>query len=551
MKKLFCLLMVVLLAFSTVGCGNNKNNDIVVLFTGDVLCSVDTNIGYAGLLSYKNAMKSKTPYVTLVDLGNAIQGDFVGTVSKGAYPIDMMNKVGYDFAVFGNHEFDYGLPRLSELINRSNAKYLACNIVYQGVNEENNPLINTKPYEIVKYGNKKVAFIGVTTPKSMNMSIPSNFKENDEIAYDFKGGTNANKLITVVQGFVNEVRNKGADYVIILSHLGDTADCSPFTSTALIKGTFDVDVVLDAHSGSEISSKILKNKNGLDVVLSSCGFGLANIGKLVISDSGLITTSLVSGYANRDSGFTAYYDELKTIYETEKNEIVAFCDTALKSTDDEGANIIKSRETPLGNFCADAYKTIAEADIALIPANSIGADLPIGDVKYSDVLKLQNFGGNLCKATVTGQEIIDALEIASMYTTAEYKVNGKAVGESDFFMQVSGIKFTINTSVKSSVKFDELGAFKCIDGVRRVQNVFVANSRGVYIPINPKAEYTLASTDTLIKEGIGGINIFTDNSLIIEGGIPDYQVLIDYLNEFFAGQLGGNYSAVEGRIIVK
>ena len=78
--------------------------DIIVLYTNDVHCGVDDNIGYAGLALYEKEMLEETPYVTLVDAGDAIQGAPIGTLSSGSYIIDIMNEVGYDFAVPGNHE---------------------------------------------------------------------------------------------------------------------------------------------------------------------------------------------------------------------------------------------------------------------------------------------------------------------------------------------------------------------------------------------------------------------------------------------------------------
>ena len=552
MKKSFiCCILVILMLISVTGCSSNKANDIVVLFTNDVNCAVTENLGYAGVSSYKKAMQSKTPYVTLVDLGNAIQGEYIGTASKGVHIIDIMNKVGYDFAVLGNHEFDYGMTQLSELINRSDATYLASNITYKGEIEENNALSGIKPYEIVKYGSTKVAFIGVTTPKIITKSTPSTFKENDAYVYDFKSGSKGSKLYSNVQGYVNECRNKGADYVIILSHLGDTEECEPYTSTGLIKATFDVDAVLDAHAESEIANRVLKNKNGKDVVLASAGANLSNIGKLIITKSGHIATSLVTGYSSRDAEFVEYYDQLMLNYEVVTNQVVALNDTALKRTDEEGLNLVKVRETTIGNFCADAFLNVAEADVGIVLGDFIKSDLPIGEVTYKDVINLFPAEGYLCKVKVTGQEIIDALEVASMRLVSEYAQDDKVIGKNDSFMQIAGLKYTVDTSVKSSVKFDELGMFKEITGARRVKRVKIRNDEGNYIPINPEAEYTVASNNLLIKEGVGGINIFADNSLLIDNGMPDFQVLINYLNDYLAGELSGRYAETEGRIIVE
>ena len=97
---------VLILLCPLAGCGKGAaENDIVILFTTDVHCEVDGTIGYASLAAYKKELQSKTEYVTLVDCGDAIDGGYIGTVSKGEYIIDLMNAVGYDFCVLGNHEF--------------------------------------------------------------------------------------------------------------------------------------------------------------------------------------------------------------------------------------------------------------------------------------------------------------------------------------------------------------------------------------------------------------------------------------------------------------
>ena len=135
---------------------SKTQEDIVILFTNDVHCGIEENIGYAGLSAYKDIMEEKTPYVTLVDCGDAIQGDTIGTVSKGEFLVDLMNEADYDLAVLGNHEFDYGMEQLGTLIEKAQAQYLSCNISYTGSGE--NGLASIKPYEIITYGTTDVAF---------------------------------------------------------------------------------------------------------------------------------------------------------------------------------------------------------------------------------------------------------------------------------------------------------------------------------------------------------------------------------------------------------
>ena len=123
----FLLCAVVLLGFSACSDKDNRSDDIVVLFTADVHNAIDTNMGYAGLSAYKKDMEEQHRYVVLADCGDFSQGGYESTVSKGEYMVDLMNAVGYDFAIFGNHEFDYGQFRALDIIKNSPTPYISCN----------------------------------------------------------------------------------------------------------------------------------------------------------------------------------------------------------------------------------------------------------------------------------------------------------------------------------------------------------------------------------------------------------------------------------------
>ena len=88
MKKLIALLLAACLMLglmTTAFAADEKSNDIVILYTNDVHCAVDDNIGYAGLAAYKKEMQAAYNYVALVDCGDSVQGDVIGTLSKGEY----------------------------------------------------------------------------------------------------------------------------------------------------------------------------------------------------------------------------------------------------------------------------------------------------------------------------------------------------------------------------------------------------------------------------------------------------------------------------------
>lgn len=94
-------------------------HDIVILHTNDIHCGINDNIGFAGLAQIKKDALARTPNVALVDAGDAIQGAPIGKLSRGLAVVDIMNYLGYDFCIPGNHEFDYGMDRFLELVRCS------------------------------------------------------------------------------------------------------------------------------------------------------------------------------------------------------------------------------------------------------------------------------------------------------------------------------------------------------------------------------------------------------------------------------------------------
>ena len=124
-----------------------KKSDIIILYTNDVHCAVDDNIGYAGLVSYRKELEAEGYETILVDAGDAIQGGTFGTLTKGESVVRMMNEAGYDVSAVGNHEFDYGMERLFELRDEAEYPYVCCNLVDVRTGE-----LPFAPYQIIEAG---------------------------------------------------------------------------------------------------------------------------------------------------------------------------------------------------------------------------------------------------------------------------------------------------------------------------------------------------------------------------------------------------------------
>ena len=292
MKKLLavllslCLLLGCCAAFAEEAAAPALAKDLVILFTSDVHCGIDQGWGYAGLYAVKESLSADN-YVMLVDDGDAIQGEPIGTMTTGEGVIDIMNAVGYDIAIPGNHEFDYGMDRFLALAEKASFPYISCNF-----NKEGNLIF--QPYIIKEFDGVKIAFVGVTTPMTLRSSTPRYFMNDaGEFIYGFLQDDNGEALYAAVQKSVDDARAEGANYVIVMAHLGNEAECSPWMYSEVIANTTGIDAWLDGHS-HDTEQTIEKNKDGADVVRSACGTKLANIGALTIKKDGAISSQLFS-----------------------------------------------------------------------------------------------------------------------------------------------------------------------------------------------------------------------------------------------------------------
>lgn len=505
-----------------------KDDKIVILYTNDVHCGIEDGLGYAGLAAYKAAKLAETDYVTLIDAGDSIQGEAIGTISDGKYIADIMKFVGYDIAVPGNHEFDYGMDNFLEIAKNAPYEYICSNFVDIKTGE---PVFD--PYTIVTYGDIEIGYVGIDTPETFVKSTPTYFQDgNGNYIYDFCNDLTGEKLYENVQASVDALEAEGVDYIIAVGHLGTDAESAPWRSTDVIANTDGIDAFIDGHSHSTIAGDKVKNKAGEEVILTSTGTKLAAIGEMVIDD-GVITTSLVTDFAEKDADTVAYIEGIKAGYEALLNQVVAKTEVELTIKGADGNRAVRKAETNLGDLCADAYRAMLDADIAFVNGGGVRDNIDIGDITYEEIIAVHPFGNVACKVEATGQEIIDALEMGAK----------AAPGENGGFLQVSGLTYKINTDIASTVVTDETGAFVGVEGARRVQDVMVDGK-----PIELDRIYTLASHNYMLKSGGDGFVMFMDNKILLDEVMIDNQVLINYIVDELGGVVGAEYAKAQGRI---
>ena len=550
MKKLISLLLVLVLCVSLFGTsafaeGGERSADIVILFTSDVHCGVDQGFGYAGLQQVRDYLVASGNEVILVDDGDNIQGEPLGTMTKGEVSIDLMNKMGYSVAIPGNHEFDYGMEQFLALAERADFDYISCNFNKSGE-------LVFQPYVIRELDGLKVAFVGVTTPETLTSSTPRYFQdENGEFVYGFFQDESGEGVYSAVQSAVDDARAEGADYVVVMGHLGNEEACRPWTYDDVISNTNGIDVFLDGHS-HDTDQVVMKNKDGEDVLRSACGTKLACIGWCRIDTEGKISTGLYTwnnsdpvpallGIQNEMSEAVAASTD--TLNE-KLGEVVASSQVDLTISDpvEVDANgrpirMVRRAETNLGDLCADAYLNQSGADIAFVNGGGIRTNIAAGDITLNDILKVHPFGNAMCVIEVTGQQILDALEWGARAIPSE---NGG-------FLQVAGLSYEIHSYIESSCVADENNMFTGVEGEYRVKNVMVGGE-----PLDMDKIYTLASHNYMLLEHGDGYTMF-DGARILQNSVKlDNQVLIDYITESLGGVIGPEYEELtgQGRIVI-
>lgn len=536
--------------FMISGCSTKAQlkDDIYIVFTSDVHCAVDENFTLPSLKAYVDDLKSEHRYVTLVDLGDYLQGGTMGSVSKGDIIVDLMNEIGYDIVTYGNHEFDYGTPKLAELMAKMEYQTIASNVIYSGSQE--NIFADVPKYIIRDYDGVKVGFLGVLTPLTINTSTPKFFMEGDQYVYDFYSGDDGRIFYSKIQSLVDELRNQKVDYVVALTHLGSIPGCAPYDSISLIANTTGIDVVLDGHSHSVITEDKYPNRNGEDVILSSVGTRMENVGQLIIDRDGSITTMLISEYDSSDEKITEAIAKAQEKMNDLLSEEITSIDFAFRITDDEGIRMVRTRETNAADLITDAYRYMMGTDIALANGGGIRANVEAGTVTYGDLLALTPFQNEIGSCYATGQQIVNALEFSYRNTESIYKLDGQSVAENGAFLQVSGLKLTIDTSVESPVIVDSEGVFIGLEEGKpgRVKDIYVLQD-GEYVPLEMDKTYSVASITYVLFDSGDGNTALNGCEPVIENGGVDIEAIVEYVR--YLGSDIERYREADKRITVK
>ena len=543
-SKVLFLLLIVALA----GC--QRKQPIVILYENDAHCAVE---GYARLAGQRDAERQHTPYVAIVSSGDFAQGNTVGSLTKGEAIVRIMNAVGYDYLTIGNHEFDYTVPQMQHLSELLTAKTLCCNFSrYEEDNDDKDDRDDNDlypAYEVKDFGGTKVGFIGVATPSTFRSSTPTYFiDDNGNLLYNF----HQTDTYECVQEAVNDAREEGAEIIIVLSHLGDDPEVA--YSRGLIAATHGIDVVLDGHAHHVLNERLV-NDRGDSVTLTSTGTKFAYIGRLTIDTDNRVTTELlpISDCHRVNQAVQDTVLAIQQELEARVNAPVGTTAFALADRDNQDNRLVRKQETNLGDFMADVARYTTGANIGVCNGGGLRAGLYNETITFGNIVSIWPFNNTMRVVECTGQQLLDAFEVSAANLPRE---NGD-------FMHVSGLRYTINPHVPTSVIWDDNRMFNGVGKTRRIakMEVFMLaggesdklpyEQRGTWQQVNPNAVYTIGGQSYIIACS-GASGMFAKMRLLPVEGEPvnDVDAVCTYI-QAMGGTINDVYRRPQGRITIK
>ena len=399
---------------------NDQGSDefnLIVVHTNDVHGRIEEGdglIGYSRLSTLLNMARAMTDNVLVLDAGDTFHGTVLANYTEGQTVAEIMDMLGYDAMVPGNHDFNYGFQRLLDIDawtdDNDSFKVLSANI------SDESGMLYFQPYQIYSFNGFDVCVIGLTTPDTKLMSHPANTEGVEFISQDIID--NAQRAI--------DVAHEIADYVIVLGHMGFGPSLPESITSADIASAVDgIDLFIDGHSHTAMDGG--ERVNGTLIV--SAGEYLENIGvvdihvkdgEAVSEDAFLITADDVGTPA--ESSFFASMGIKSVLSDPEVDEYVSGKQAELDSV--LGRSIgylpmnlngeredVRTRKTNLSKMICDAMTQESGADFSIINGGSIRASLEAGPITAGDILEVLPFENIIVTCEVTPADIYKILEL--------------------------------------------------------------------------------------------------------------------------------------------
>lgn len=514
-----------------------------IVFTNDIHSHIDNKkddniaLRLSKVGAYVDALKAKGKNTLLVDAGDSIQGSVYGTLDNGESIIELMNKAGYDLSIPGNHDFDYKVDTFLNLTKKANFDFISCNFVSLPNKEK-----LLAPTKIFQLGNKKIGFVGISTPETLTTSTPTFFQDgNGNWIYDFLGSEDPKYLYEATQQAVDSIKNE-VDWVIALGHLGveSLAEKNGISSINVIKNTTGIDAFIDAHSHTLVEGKEINNKDNKPIRLYQTGSYLDRFGELRLYSDHTISLSLRTTYVDAQIDTANLENNLISQVEQAMGKQIAINDNKfyVNNPDKPKQRLIRAREMNSGDLVSDSYYWYLneykglECDAIIQNGGGIRTELEVGNVTLKNLKNILPFNNVVCLIEATGQDIKDALEMG-VTIVDKWDDNWDCPAENGGFLHVGGLTYTVDCSIPSKVVTNEKGMFVKVDGEYRTKDIKIYNKKtNSFDDLDLTKTYRLGGINYILRNSGNGLSMFADNKLIVDYLETDFQVFASYIANF-------------------
>ncbi|OFL95772.1 bifunctional metallophosphatase/5'-nucleotidase [Haemophilus parainfluenzae] len=421
MKKLLCSLF----ALSAVSTAMAQEVNIKLLGTSDVHGRIvpwsygadveDKSGSYAQIATYVKDVRKNNKNVVLVEVGDAIQDNQIDVFAKDKkyykdHPIPkVLNEMNYDIFVLGNHEFNFGMKALDEILKDIKAKKLTANFYHKK---------NDKRYidatTIIEKDGVKLGIIGLSTPMS------AKFEEDTGNLKDMKFTSPTEEARTQVE----KLKAKGVDAIIAVTHMGiDNENNIPDTGMRDVINAVDgIDVVIAGHMHKDVPSETIKNtlitephRYGTVVSEVDLTFDINDKKevKLVKKESKTVPVKALEADKKIVEIYKPYHEKLR-----ELNNVV-IGQTANEMVPQEtkhGVSAAFSKDTGLSSFINDVEQHYSGADVVTFSFDHQKARMDKGDIKKKDIIFNYRYaGGDVTVYELTGKQLKEYMEWSANY----------------------------------------------------------------------------------------------------------------------------------------
>ena len=421
MKKLLCSLF----ALSAVSTAMAQEVNIKLLGTSDVHGRIvpwsygadieDKSGSYAQIATYVKDVRKNNKNVVLVEVGDAIQDNQIDVFAKDKkyykdHPIPkVLNEMKYDVFVLGNHEFNFGMEALDEILKDIKAKKLTANFYYKK---------NDKRYidatTIIEKDGVKLGIIGLSTPMS------AKFEEDTGNLKDMKFTSPTEEARTQVE----KLKAKGVDAIIVIAHMGiDNENKIPDTGMRDVINAVDgIDVVIAGHMHKDVPSETIKNtlitephRYGTVVSEVDLTFDINDKKevKLVKKESKTVPVKELEADKKIAEIYKPYHEKLREL----NNVVIGQTENEMVPQETKhGVSAAFSKDTGLSSFINDVEQHYSGADVVTFSFDHQKARMDKGDIKKKDIIFNYRYaGGDVTVYEMTGKQLKEYMEWSANY----------------------------------------------------------------------------------------------------------------------------------------